>query len=241
MKGKRIVITGVSRGLGRAMVDAFLEQDCLVVGISRAPCDYWDDNSRFIGLVADVADPNSVRSAFSQIDSSLGGVDYLFNNAAVYSRVGFLEESSEDWIRDVLINLAGVANCCKAALPLMIENRFGRIYNVGSFADLSPIANSSAYSTSKGGLHALTKSIAADLAPLNIDVQVHEWIPGHLNTRMSDFTGIDPSTSAAWAVEISRANAASANSVIYQNDRELILNLSRVQRIKKRLMFWRSA
>jgi gluconate 5-dehydrogenase len=211
-----------------------------VAGISRGEFDCEHDRSdRLLKVLADVADPSSVASAFESIQRKFGGVDVLFNNAAVYSKVNFLEESPEDWMRDVAINLGGVSNCCKAVLPIMIGAGHGRIYNVGSFADYAPIEKSSAYSTSKGGLHALTRSVAVDIAHLGLDIQVHEWVPGHLNTQMSDFTGIDPAVSAAWALGIVEADAASAPCVVYENDRELVLTRSLKQRLLAKLAFWK--
>jgi NAD(P)-dependent dehydrogenase (short-subunit alcohol dehydrogenase family) len=238
---KRVLITGVNRGLGRSLVDVFLEAGFSVAGITRQSCDRWADNDRYLGVVADISDWEAVRAAVHEVSQKFGGIDYLINNAAVYSRISFLEEPANDWTRDVLISLAGSAYLMKAVLPLMIADGFGRVYNVGSFADLSPIENSSAYSTAKGGLHALTKSVAADLAPLELDIQVHEWMPGHLNTRMSDFTGIDPSTPALWILAIIEADNATSKSVVFQNDQELVWNRSLGSRIRSKLMFWRRA
>jgi NAD(P)-dependent dehydrogenase (short-subunit alcohol dehydrogenase family) len=102
-------------------------------------------------------------SVVNETKSRFGRIDILFNNAAIYPKVSFLEESAQDWARAIDVNVNGVANCCKAVLPLMIAAGTGRIYNIGSFADLNPIENSAAYSASKGAVRALTKAIARDL------------------------------------------------------------------------------
>jgi NADP-dependent 3-hydroxy acid dehydrogenase YdfG len=146
-----------------------------------------------------------------------------------------------EWLNVIRINLGGVSNCCKMVLPSMISAGFGRIYNLGSFADHEPIKNSGAYSCSKGGVHALTKSIARDIEELDLDIEVHEWIPGHLKTRMSNFTGIDPSVSASWGVRIAKGEIrASSKCVLFENDHEWIPPKRLKQRIKEKLLFWRA-
>jgi NAD(P)-dependent dehydrogenase (short-subunit alcohol dehydrogenase family) len=110
---------------------------------------------------------------------------------------------------------------------------------VGSWADVAPIESSAAYSASKGALHALTRAIAADIGPLGLDIEVHEWIPGHLNTRMSEFTGMDPAVSAAWGLALAREVRADHRSRIYENDREWLPPKPLKQRLKERVLFWR--
>ena len=239
MSEKTVVISGVGRGLGRELAKAFANDGDYVCGISRSSESITSlgeelSGTKFLGIAADVADPAQVDAAFDEIFTVTGRVDVLFNNAAVYNKVNFLEESSKQWLDAIMINLGGVSNCCKAALPHMVNQSFGRIYNVGSWADLSPALHSAAYATSKGGLRALTKSIARDIAALNLDIEVHEWIPGHLNTRMSDFTGIDPALSAQWGVAMVQAQASKKNS-IFENDHEWFPP----KRLKERLLFWR--
>ena len=124
--------------------------------------------------------------------------------------------------------------------PLMINAGFGRIYNVGSWADIAPLKNSAAYSCSKGGVHALTKAVATDIADLNLDIEVHEWLPGHLKTQMSEYTGIDPSISAGWAVMIANQPQASGKNRIFVHDHEWIPPKRLKNRIKEKLLFWKS-
>jgi len=202
-----VAITGAGGGLGKALVKRFAAEGCYVASIVRSSESYEElreefGSDKFSAYIADVADPEQTSNVFAEIIGKNGKVDILFNNAAVYPRINFLDETAQEWLDAIATNLGGVSNCSKSVLPVMINNGFGRIYNLGSFADLDPIANSAAYSCSKGGVHGLTKAIAADIAELNVDVEVHEWNPGHMNTRMSDYTGIDPDISAQWAVEI---------------------------------------
>ena len=190
--------------------------------------------------VADVSRIGEVDNAIAEIVELHGRIDFLFNNAAVYPKKNFLEESAQEWLDAICTNLGGVSNCTKAVLPVMVSNGFGRIYNLGSFADLAPIANSAAYSCSKGGIRALTKAIAADIAHLDADIEIHEWIPGHMKTAMSGYTGIDPDISAGWAVDIASGKIrASKKNTIFENDREWLPPQPLRQRLKKKLMFWK--
>jgi NAD(P)-dependent dehydrogenase (short-subunit alcohol dehydrogenase family) len=121
----------------------------------------------------------------------------------------------------------------------MIDKKFGRIFNVGSWADVSPIGNSAAYAASKGALHALTKSIAIDIDHYQADIEVHEWLPGHLNTQMSEFSGMHPAAAASWAAKIAARSNATNRSCIYERDREWQPPESIKEKIKSRIMFWR--
>lgn len=206
-----------------------------VAGIGRQPAARTRPSGDFEYWQADVGDAKQVAATFAAIHARFGRIDVLFNNAAVYPKVSFLEQSPEDWAATIGINVNGMAFCCRAALEVMLRQGKGRIYNVGSFADLGPIPKSAAYSASKGAVHALVKGIAADLQGSGADVQVHEWIPGHMNTQMSDFTGIDPSVSARWALEIVRADNASKNGTIFDQDREWMPPERFVTRVLRKL------
>ena len=239
-----VMITGVGSGLGRALARAFVEHGSIVIGIARREESLRETEAlvasdRFTGHVADVANYAEVEAAATHCISRHGRVDVLFNNAAVYPKVNFLEESPDMWTRAIDVNVNGVANCCKAVLPGMISAGKGRIYNVGSFADLDPIENSAAYSASKGAVRALTKAIARDLQHLDVDIEVHEWIPGHLKTRMSGFTGLDPAEAARWAVALVSMPHARTRNCIFVNDREWLPPKGLRRRIKEKLMFWR--
>ena len=215
------VITGVNGGLGEALAKVFLEHGMSVAGIGRQPEPKLSAATpRFSYWRADVADAAQVAAAFAAIHSHFGRIDVVLNNAALYPKVSILEQPPEEWAATIGANVNGVAYCCHAALRLMLMQGRGRIYNVGSFADLAPIPKSAAYAASKGAVRALVKGIAADLQGVNADIQVHEWIPGHLRTRMSDFTGIEPEVAARWCLQIVLADKASKNGSIFEFDRE---------------------
>ncbi len=228
MSGERVVaVTGAAGGLGQALVRTFLDAGFQVAGFGRAdqPPDGLTSPAvadRFRWYRVDVSEWPQVERVFKTALADLQRVDILFNNAAVYPREDFLDARVADWANAVAINLLGPAYCTRAVLPSMIERGYGRIYNVGSFADGGPLPKSSAYSVSKGGLHALSKAVAADIRDLGLNIQIHEWVPGHLKTRMSDFTGLDPEVSAAWARQMVQADRASGDSVLFVNDAEYV-------------------
>lgn len=234
-----VVVTGVNGGLGQALARTFADAGYRVAGIGRQSVAADGlrglSTDRFAYVQADLSDAAQVAAAFGAISARFGRIDVLFNNAAVYPRAGFLDESPADWAAAIAANVNGVAFCCKAALPVMRRQGRGRIYCVGSFADVAPIPASAAYATSKGALHALVKGIAADLQGVSADLQVHEWIPGHMKTRMSEFTGTEPTVSAGWALAIVRADNASKNGTIFENDREWFAPVGLKQRILRRL------
>ena len=245
MPSKRIImITGVGSGLGRALSQAFIRDGHIVAGIARREENLCETqriigSERFFGYVADVANYSEVEAVVTECIATHGGIDVLFNNAATYPKISFLQERPEEWRRAIDVNVNGVANCCKAVLPGMIRSGAGRIFNVGSFADLNPIENSAAYSASKGAIRALTKAIARDLAGLGVNVEVHEWIPGHLNTQMSGYTGMEPAEAARWAIALVSVPHARTKNCIFVNDREWLPPKGLRHRIVEKLLFWR--
>lgn len=244
INGKIIVITGAGSGLGRALAAGLVQRGATVIGLGSREAPLRETASligdgRFTWNAADVSDSSQVTQALQQIAGKFGRIDVLINNAAVYPKASFLEQDAGSWMRVIAVNLGGVANCCRAVLPLMMRQGSGRIINVGSFADLAPIPNSSAYAASKGGLRALTKAIGADLGSRYPDIICVEWIPGHLNTQMSDFTGMDPAVCVEWALKIINLPPEGRNAMIFEGNHEHVPPKSLKSRIKQKLMFWR--
>ncbi len=245
LQDKVIVITGAGSGLGRELTKAFCAQKAKVIGLGRSLEKLNEtaslvESGEFFPQVADVSYFSQVEQCFKNIITQHGRIDIVFNNAAVYPKVNFLDETASQWSDAVAINVNGLANTCKAALPSMIEQNFGRIFNLGSWAHLGPIADSAVYSCTKGAVHVMTKAIAVDVAHKHpeADVEIHEWIPGHLNTQMSDFTGMDPAMAAAWAVDIASKPASKKNSIFEQNW-EWQPPKSLKQKIKSKVLFWK--
>lgn len=148
------VVTGASNGLGRALSAEFTRRGIAVVGFGRSSPDLeitaqLADSALFTPMVVDVSDPEAVAHAFDELGNLIGPPDILINNAAVHPRIDIAQETAEDFMRCVSINLGGAVNCSYAALRTMIQSGSGRIINVGSFADQAPLSGAGAYSVSK--------------------------------------------------------------------------------------------
>ena len=203
-EGKVVVVTGAGSGIGRAIAVGFARDGARVVGIGRNESDLAQTAAlcgpdRMHWAAGSVAVEGDVERLFSETMLRCGRVDVLVNNAAVYPKVDFLQSSFRDWAQVIETNVLGMAQCCRTALPGMLERGHGRIVNVGSFAWRRPIRGASAYSVSKGAVAVLTKAIAAEIDRERYpDVLVNTLVPGMFRTRMSD-EGEDPDSAYAHA------------------------------------------
>jgi NAD(P)-dependent dehydrogenase (short-subunit alcohol dehydrogenase family) len=193
---KTVVVTGAGSGIGRALAKGFAADGANVVGMGRSAATLEETaracQSRMKFVVGDVGRQADVDRLFSEVQRRFGSVDILVNNAALYPKDLFLAPSFERWIQTIETNVIGMALCCRAALPVMLERGFGRILNVGSFAWKGPIPTASAYSVSKAAVHALTSALAVEIDRARYpDVLVNEFLPGIVQTAMSD-SGIAP-------------------------------------------------
>jgi NAD(P)-dependent dehydrogenase (short-subunit alcohol dehydrogenase family) len=195
--GKIVVVTGAGSGIGRAFAAGFCADGASVMGIGRTRQDLEEtarlcDVGRMRFVVGDIARTDDVERLFTEAVRLYGKVDILVNNAALYPKDSFLESTHENWSHVIQTNLVGMAHCCRLALPGMLERGFGRILNLGSLAWMGPIANSSAYSASKGAVRPFTKALAAEIDRTRYpDVLINELLPGIFRTRMSEHGG-DP-------------------------------------------------
>jgi NAD(P)-dependent dehydrogenase (short-subunit alcohol dehydrogenase family) len=174
------LVTGGTRGIGRAIALRLAEDgvDVGIVGIKS----YGTDVVRRIeaigqrahALNADVSSPKMVQEMVSAVEKALGSIDILVNNAAVadyhYSSAWKLDEGS--WDRMLEVNLKGVYLCCIAVLPSMLRTGWGRIINISSTSGISGGTSGIHYAASKGGVNALSKALAREVAPYGITVNV---------------------------------------------------------------------
>jgi 3-oxoacyl-[acyl-carrier protein] reductase len=188
---RTVVVTGASRGLGRALAVAFGAEGAWV-GVGYRVRD--DEAGRTLAAVRaaggegalvplDVTDRASLDAAVTALLARRPGIDAWVNDAAVVADAPFALMSDEDFERVVDVNLTGVFRCCQAASRAMLARRQGVIVNVGSVAGAHASPGQANYAAAKGGLVALTRTLAAELAPRGI--RVNAVIPGLLDTGMA--------------------------------------------------------
>jgi len=232
-----VVVTGAGSGIGRALCVGLTSDGYQVVGIGRggdalAATAALCHRDTFSWRCIDVADSNAVAAGFAAIEAESGPVYGLICGAAIYQRRYFLDLTAEEWTYEILVNLCGPAYCCRALLPGMLERQAGRIVIVGSLADTSPIPASSAYSTSKGGLHALVRALVSEIDRARYpNVLINELLPGETRTAMSD-VGHPPSAVYPFAKRLIEMSAGEPTGRIFALDREIFLD----ERLKARLL-----
>ena len=187
LKGKRVVITGGASGIGAAAVARFLDEESRVLVLDRDPRGCRQIKARFPSLtdaiVTDVADDRAVVIAFTQIDSVMGGIDVLINNAGISIRHRFLDLSPAEWSQVLAVNLNGVFSVAQQAAQRMVKAGGGVIINMGSTNGMVGHPMYADYNASKGGVIELTKSMALELAP---SVRVIAVCPGYVLTPMQE-------------------------------------------------------
>ncbi|MBY0098096.1 3-ketoacyl-ACP reductase [Mesobacillus maritimus] len=179
LKGKKALITGGSRGIGRATALALAKQGVELGLIARSEASF--DSIRkelnelgatFVTATADVANETEVQQAVSKIEDQLGGIDILINNAGVGARGSFMELSTDEWKNVLDTNVMGIVYVTKAALPGMIQKNKGDIINISSMSGLKGTEGSSAYSASKFAVIGMSESLMQEVRGHNIRVSV---------------------------------------------------------------------
>jgi 2-dehydro-3-deoxy-L-rhamnonate dehydrogenase (NAD+) len=169
LEGRVAVVTGGAKGLGMALTERLLAS-----GASVSVWDRFGEVDRYgfkdiLSVEVDVSDHEEVSRAVETTLTKFGKIDILVNNAGIAGPTAPLWEYPVDqWRRVVEVDLVGVFNCCRAVLPSMIGNRYGRIVNVSSIAGKEGNATSTAYSAAKAGVIALTKATAKEVATLGV-------------------------------------------------------------------------
>jgi 3-oxoacyl-[acyl-carrier protein] reductase len=193
-EGKVVLVTGGSRGIGRAVARAFAAREATVVVQFRADRAAASETvaslagpGGHLAVPADLADPEQARALVGRVTGELGRVDVLVNNAGVYQEHPVLETSYEDWLavwrRTIDVNLLGPANLIHAVAPHMVAAGGGRIVNVSSRGAFRGEPGHPAYGASKAGLNSLGQSMARALGGHGIYVTT--VAPGYVETDMA--------------------------------------------------------
>lgn len=197
MTRKTILVTGASRGIGKAIAIKYAKKGYNVVINCKKNDSLLDKVKKEIegyqasclAFVGDVGDFEICKEMFAAIKKTFGSLDILVNNAGI-SYVGLLTEMSiDDWNRIINNNLTSVFNCCNLCIPDMVTKKRGKIVNISSVWGNVGASCEVAYSTTKGGINSFTKALAKELAPSNI--QVNAIACGAFDTEMNQFLADD--------------------------------------------------
>ena len=193
LDGAAVLVTGGSRGIGRAVAQAFATRGAHVAIQYRADEAAAAETlaslptGRHLVTRADIADPAEVRSLVDRVVDDLDGIDVLVNNAGIYERHPVLDTTADEWQdswrRTIDTNLVGPANLIHAVVPHMVAGGGGRIVNVSSRGAFRGEPDHAAYGASKAGLNSLGQSLAVALAPAGIYVTT--VAPGFVETDMA--------------------------------------------------------
>lgn len=191
LSGKVALVTGASRGIGRAIAIKLAKSGAAVAvnysssaeAANEVVKTIEESGGKAIAVVGDVSNAQSVDKIMGEIIEKWGTLDILVNNAGI-TRDGLLMRMKEvDWDRVMEINLKGVFNCTKAVSRIMMKKRSGRIINISSVTGIAGNAGQANYAAAKAGIIGFSKSIAKELASRN--VQVNVVAPGFIDTDMT--------------------------------------------------------
>lgn len=187
LSGKIALVTGASRGIGRAIAEKLVACGATVIGTAttekgaEAISQYLDQNGK--GLALNVTDEASIESVISTVKAEFGDIDILVNNAGI-TRDNLLMRMKEDEWQDILdTNLTSVFRLSKALMRTMMKKRYGRIITIGSVVGTMGNAGQANYAAAKAGLIGFSKSLAREVASRGITVNV--VAPGFIETDMT--------------------------------------------------------
>tara|TARA_B100001057_G_scaffold373001_1_gene377392 strand:+ start:62 stop:811 length:750 start_codon:yes stop_codon:yes gene_type:complete len=184
------IVTGGAQGFGLAITERFIQARAKVViwdidegAVKKALEKVRSDNLSY--QIVDVSNFDNISKNLSEIENKHGKIDIFINNAGIAGmNTTVAEYPLDEWKKVIDLNLNSVFYCCKAVVPFMIKNNYGRIVNIASIAGKEGNPNASAYSTSKAGVIGLTKSLGKELAQKNIAVNC--VTPAAAKTRIFD-------------------------------------------------------
>jgi acetoacetyl-CoA reductase len=188
--GKRVVlVTGSTGGLGTSICKKLYDSGCHVIANYRnvEKANHWQqkmkqENYDIDIFYGDVSDFDSVKNMIQKIETEIGSIDVLINNAGVTKDCKFSRMTKEDWDHVLTTNLTSVFNCTRQVINGMIDRNFGRIINISSVNAQRGQFGQTNYSAAKAGMHGFTKTLAMEVAKFGITVNTIS--PGYLGTDM---------------------------------------------------------
>ncbi len=213
LEGKLALVTGASRGIGRAIAQRLAAEGALVVlgardegKLQEAVAAITASGGKAEALALDVARADSVGAAFERLLAAHGRLDCLINNAGITRDTLLLRMKPEQWSEVLDTNLTGAFRCTQAALKPMLKQRAGRIVNITSVVGLTGNAGQTNYAASKAGLIGFTKAVAREVASRNITVNA--VAPGFIETDMTAAMTDKAKEAMAAAIPLGRVGSA---------------------------------
>lgn len=185
LAGKTALVTGGGQGIGRGIVDCFLEEGAQVAVVQRKPLDPdLQTHPSVFAIQADLVDTGILSSVVDQAVDRFGGLNVLVNNAGIMFERSVSDIRPEEWDMTMALNLRTPLFLAQAVLPFMRQAGGGSIINIGSIEGLAANPEHAVYAASKAGIHGMTKALAVDLGPDNI--RCNAIAPGWITSELSE-------------------------------------------------------
>lgn len=197
LQGKTALVTGASRGIGRAVARALAHAGADVAvtstsegGTAKLEAELRELGRKVVGVRADLSRREDAEALLAKAVDALGPIDLLVNNAGVLHRAKLRDTADADWDRVLEVNLTAPFRLARALLPSMLKRGFGRVVNISSISGTLGTAGMSAYCASKWGINGWTKALAQEVGGTGI--HVFAVLPGSVDTEMLKATGFPP-------------------------------------------------
>lgn len=192
LTGKNAIVTGSSRGIGRAIAIKLAELGANIIlnyrnnvaSVKEVIKEIETKGVKVMAIQGDVSNFEDAKKVVDEAKEKLGSIDILVNNAGITKDTLLMRMKEEDFDKVIEVNLKGVFNCTKNIVPIMMKQRSGRIINISSIVGLSGNAGQSNYAAAKAGIIGFTKSVAKEIATRGITVNA--VAPGFISTDMTD-------------------------------------------------------